>query len=169
MKKLAILLLMTGVVLAQPSMEKPDRNRLEMMKMWKLTDELELTEEQAEKFFPQYRTLMSDLENVTKQQHEVMKQIGELSKEKEVDGKKLDNLVKQANDFEKKKIDLKYNFFKEAGKVLTPEQQARHVIFEQQFRKQLKKGIREHGKRGKEKDKRRDRKRGSRGRGRGGF
>ena len=106
MKKLAILLLMTGVVLAQPSMEKPDRNRLEMMKMWKLTDELELTEEQAEKFFPQYRTLMSDLEDVTKQQHEVMKQIGELSKEKEVDGKKLDNLVKQANDFEKKKIDL---------------------------------------------------------------
>jgi len=80
MKKLAILLLMTGVVLTQPSMEKPDRNRLEMMKMWKLTDELELTEEQAEKFFPQYRTLMSDLEDVTKQQHEVMKQIEDSKK-----------------------------------------------------------------------------------------
>ena len=52
MKKLTILLLLSGIVLAQPPMDRPDRDRLEMMKMWKLTDELELTEKQAEQFFP---------------------------------------------------------------------------------------------------------------------
>ncbi len=168
MKKLAILLLMTGFVLAQMP-DKPDRDRLEMMKMWKLTDEINLTEEQAEKFFPKYRALMSDMEDVSKQQREVMKQIGELSKEEEVDDKKLNSLVKQANDFEKKKIDMKYEFFKETGKILTPEQQARYVVFERKFKKELKKGIREHG-REKGKDRRRDRdQKRPRGRGRGGF
>ena len=168
MKKLTVLLLMTGLVLAQIP-DKPDRDRLEMMKMWKLTDELNLTEEQADKFFPKYRALMSDMEDVKKQKGDLMKQIGELSEEKEVDRGKLNSLVKQTSDLEKKKLDLKLEFYNETGKIFTPEQQARYVVFERKFKKELKKGIREHGKRGKEKDKRRDRKRGSRGRGRGGF
>jgi Spy/CpxP family protein refolding chaperone len=112
---------------------------------------------------------MSDMEDVSKQQREVMKQIGELSKEEEVDDKKLNSLVKQANDFEKKKIDMKYEFFKETGKILTPEQQARYVVFERKFKKELKKGIREHGKeKGKDRRRDRDQKR-PRGRGRGGL
>jgi len=168
MKRLAILLLMTGLVLAQMP-DKPDRDRLEMMKMWRLTDELNLTEEQAEKFFPKYRALMSDLEDVTKQENELMKQIGELSEEKEVDSEKLYSLVKQVSDFEKKKLDIKYEFFMETGKILTPEQQARHVVFERQFRRQLRRGIREYG-RDKGMDHRRDfEPKRPRDRGRGGF
>ncbi len=48
MKKLAILLLLSGIVLAQPSMEKPDRNRLEMMKMWKEQQDAQMSQFQEQ-------------------------------------------------------------------------------------------------------------------------
>ncbi|MFQ6608743.1 MAG: hypothetical protein ACE5EE_09430 [Fidelibacterota bacterium] len=170
MKKLFILMFMTGLVLAQPLLDTPDRDRIEMMKMWRLTDELEMTEEQADKFFPKYRMLMSSLEEISKQQHELMEQIGELSERDEVNSEKLHSLVKKAGEFEKKKIDLKYEFFAETGNFFTPEQQARYVVFEQQFRRQLKKGIRDRGRERRRMEHGFDREpRLPRGRGRDGF
>ena len=44
----------------RPPMDHPGQ-RLEMMKMWRLTEELDLSEEQAGKFFPRYNALEKEI------------------------------------------------------------------------------------------------------------
>ena len=62
---LSTLLIATGFLLAQPGKPKGPggqySERMEMMMVWKLTDHLELSQSQAEKFFPVMRAHQKQL------------------------------------------------------------------------------------------------------------
>ena len=47
--------------------------KMENMIVWRLTDELDLSTDQAEKFFPRFRELRKSLEKIGKQEREMMK------------------------------------------------------------------------------------------------
>lgn len=122
---------------------KPARERMEMMKIWKMTEFLDLSEEQAEKFFPRYKALSKELEEMSKQQREVMMAIKEILKgDKEIQGKEIDKIVQKASEIEKKKIDKKQEFIEGLGDVLTARQKAKYIVFEIRFKNQLREAIR---------------------------
>ena len=125
------------------SLHKPARERMEMMKMWKMTEYLDLSEEQAEKFFPMYRTLSKELEEMSIQQREVMMNKKEiLDGDKEIQGKEINKIVQNASEVEKKKIDKKQEFIEGLDDVLTARQKAKYVVFEIRFKTQLRDAIR---------------------------
>jgi len=124
---------------------KPDHDKIEMMKMWKLTEHLDLSEEQAAKFFPRYKALEKELQEMDKSQGDLMKQINEMMEGgKEVKDKELNRIVKKTSDIQKQKIDKKWEFVENLGEVLTPEQKAKYIGFEIRFKHALRDAIRDH-------------------------
>ena len=69
-----LLLFMIGALVAQPG--RPGGpggqygERMEMMIIWKLTDHLELTQDQAEKFFPSMRAHQNQVLKIRKEEKE---------------------------------------------------------------------------------------------------
>ena len=114
-------------------------NRLEMMKMWQLTEKLELTEEQASKFFPKYNALEKELRELGKEQRELF---GEMKKmmgeDKEVTDKDLERITKKVSKLEQQKIDKKQKFFESLDEFLSTDQRARYYGFELWFKDELR-------------------------------
>ena len=80
MKKLfiAYILLIPMMMIAQPprgDWDKSDRKNMKTMNIWKLTEELELSEEQAEKFFPKFRAQQEKMEKLREEGKESLKPI----------------------------------------------------------------------------------------------
>lgn len=147
MKRVLPLLLATGVILGQeapPPPDPPQRERMDMMRMWRMTEFLNLSEEQAQKFFPRYNALTSDLEEMSQKQRELMKELRESVKEgKVVKEKEVDETMAELIGIEKQKLDKEKAFVEEIGNVLTSEQKAKYVVFEAHFREELRERIRE--------------------------
>ena len=72
---LSIFLIATELLLAQPGKPKGPggqySERFEMMMIWKLTDHLELSEGQAEKFFPVMRVHQKELIEIRREEKEL--------------------------------------------------------------------------------------------------
>ena len=132
-----------------PLQDRRRGNRLEMMKMWQLTEKLELTEEQASKFFPKYNALEKELRELGKEQRELF---GEMKKmmgeDKEVTDKDLKRITKKVSELEQQKIDRKQDFFEDLDDFLSPGQRAKYYGFELWFKDELRRGLRERGKMG---------------------
>ena len=124
-----------------------------MMKMWHLTEELDLSEDQASKFFPRYNVLENELMDIGKQQRELLVDLKKKKTEnREITPSKLDQITKKMSELEQQKIQKKQQFFENLDDILTPDQRASYFGFELRFRKELREGIRNRrGPRGNEK------------------
>ncbi len=122
-------------------------NRLEMMKMWQLTERLALTEEQASKFFPRYNSLEKELRELGKEQRELLGEMRKMmGEDKEVTDKDLKRITKKVSELEQQKIDRKQEFFEDLDDFLSPGQRARYYGFELWFKDELRRGLEERGK-----------------------
>ena len=122
-------------------------NRLEMMKMWQLTERLALTEEQASKFFPRYNALEKELRELGTEQRELLGEMRKMmGEDKEVTDKDLKRITKKVSELEQQKIDRKQDFFEDLDDFLSPGQRARYYGFELWFKDELRRGLEERGK-----------------------
>ena len=108
MKKLItsfIVVIPMMIIMAQPprgDMDKGDRKSMKTMNIWKLTEELELTEEQAEKFFPKFRAQQDKMEKLRDEGKDALKPIFETLKDgKDVSDKDLDAALKKFEKLER--------------------------------------------------------------------
>ena len=123
------------------------RSRLEMMKMWQLTERLALTEEQASTFFPRYNALEKELRELGMDQRELLSEMRKMMGEnKEVTDKELERITKKVSELEQQKIDEKQKFFEDLDEFLSPDQRARYYGFELWFKDELRRGLEERGK-----------------------
>jgi hypothetical protein len=131
MKKLSVILLsvLFAFVFAQ------DMKNIENYRIYKMSEYLELTPQQAETFFPLLRQYEKELKNIKSQENELYKQL------KNSDNMSKEDLQKAMNkiqNFENSRNSLKQNFMKQSGKTLNPNQVARIPGFENEFRNNLK-------------------------------
>ncbi len=137
-------------VMAQPprgDWEKDDRKSMKTMNIWKLTEELELTEEQAEKFFPKFRTHQDKMEKIRKEGKDALKPIFETLKDgKDVSDKDLDAALKKFEQLEREKVDNQISFIKSLEGTLTNTQRAKLMLVPGKMRREAKDNIRKHKK-----------------------
>ena len=130
----------------------PDRSdKMEMMMIWKLTDELDLTPEQAEKFFPRFRKHRNELDEVKKMERalagEMRQKMGE---DEDLSEKDVKNTVKKATELRKKVVDLESKFLLGMDDILSPRQLAHLGMFKQNMMRNIRGELKErHGKKGK--------------------
>ncbi|MFQ6616099.1 MAG: hypothetical protein ACE5HZ_04940 [Fidelibacterota bacterium] len=147
MKWIKVYLFLLAVAVAQEppygpgphGMEMPQRDEgIRMMKMWKLTEVLELTEDQAKVFFPRHSSFTDQVRALSDKQSDLLKEVDAMLDEgKKIQGKDLSRILEEVTVIEKEKLDKKREFFEGLGDILTPEQKARFLVFEGRFKRDL--------------------------------
>lgn len=106
--------------------------------VFRMTEELELTAEQAEKLFPLNRPYRDTKHQIHMQMNELSE---EIFKKEEITKTDLDKYRKTLRSLQKKELDLDDKFFDEAGTFLAPQQVAKLMFFEPHFRRELSKEL----------------------------
>ncbi len=133
---------------AHPFPEEGKRQRLreeiETMKMWKMLEVLDLSQEQSDKFLPVWREMQKAQKDFRERREDLLKSLeSTLAEGKPDEGKIRDIMVqleKEKSHFE----GVQQKFRQKAQEVLTLEQQAKLVLFEDRFEKRMMEIIRQY-------------------------
>jgi len=117
--------------------------RMEMMMTWKLTEELELTPEQADKFFPRMKVHREEMEKIDNQIREITMDIrDDVRDEKEISDNDFNEMFEKITELEKQKIDEKTRFISELNGILDNTQRVKLTMFKNKFAKEMQEQIR---------------------------
>ncbi|MBZ0264028.1 hypothetical protein K8I28_05110 [bacterium] len=138
MKKIILLLLcgalFAGYVLAQPPRHhrKQVRERVQTVKMLKLTESLELTEEQSIRFFPRFKKYEAEIDSATDQVDDAIETL-RLAIESGISDKELTESMAEIETLiqrRENKIDQLIHGFDD---ILSVQQQAKLLVFQHVF------------------------------------
>ena len=140
--------------------EKENRKSMESMMIWKLTEELELEVNQAEKFFPRFRQHRMEMENLRKKQRSLAGSLKLNMNDSKLTSSEVSRIIKETSSLKRKMSDLEEKFLINSGDILNPLQQAKLGVFKHKMMKDLKSKMKnkrsEKGKRKFRNDKRRN-------------
>ncbi len=135
--------------------------RIENMIVWRLTEDLELSTEQAENFFPRFRSHRKDIEKISDDEREVYNSIRKkASGDDKVTKSDVRTTVESIAKLRKKRIDLESDFILDMDGVLSPEQLIRLSVFKHSLMSDMKNEMRGKKEKGKRKRGRKRMKRG---------
>ena len=126
-----------------------DRGRMEMYAIWKLTENLNLDEKQAEVFFPKLNSHKVEMDKIGKERRDIWEDIVlKARKGEKVTDKELETAKNKTKALEKKTMAEKEKFANGLGDVLTNEQQVLFHIFGREMVSDAKERMRDHRERG---------------------
>jgi len=145
-----ILLGFTGQLAAQPhsfdeskiSMAER-RAKMETLRIYKMTEFLELTPEQSEKFFPRLKQYEDNVRKMQHKQMELVREIDQITQNPDATVTEADvkKYLRAMAQIEKDIITEKEKFISGLSSILTPDQQLKYMIFDNRFRRRLLKTI----------------------------
>ena len=138
-KRIAVLLAMLALgiwtvwpVAAQPGPgphgQHPMRERVETVIIGKFASELDLTPEQAEKFFPRFRQFQDTVQGLHRQQMEQRRDMDAMAHSEQGDDKKLQSLMEQKGQTDQQLLTLRQAFLKDISQFLSAQQVSRCSI-----------------------------------------
>lgn len=140
----SVLLLAASQVAGQGPDDRPQfsAQRLELLRLWRLVDELEVDEGQAEKLFPVWSRHRRQRQELQADRKRMTEELRELLGGKDVDDDALQKRIGEIRGLDKKRGELEAAMNTELTKLLSVRQQARLLLFSDQFRDDLKEIIR---------------------------
>lgn len=117
---------------------RPGSPEMESLMIYHMTEYLDLTPEQAEKFFPLYRDYQKKTIEIHKNIRTLAVKSRKISQNRNFTEKDFENLMTSVVLAEKKLQDQKIEYFNKIEQVLTPAQRAKLLFFEEEFRRQLR-------------------------------
>ncbi|MEO0113828.1 MAG: Spy/CpxP family protein refolding chaperone [candidate division WOR-3 bacterium] len=114
---------------------------LENLRMWRLTEELNLTEEQASKIFPKLKRIRELKEKRKEERNKEIEKLSELLAKK-AKGDEIKKQVELIRNNDKKHQNECEKIQDEIFAILTPEQQAKYLLFHVGFEGKIKKMLR---------------------------
>ena len=128
----------SGEILSDSLYEQGNRKSMESMMIWKLTEELELEVDQAEKFFPRFRQHRAEMENLRKKQRSLAGSLKLNMKNSKLTSSEVNRIIKETSSLKRKMSDLEEKFLINSGDILNPVQQAKLGVFKHKMMKDLK-------------------------------
>ena len=126
-----------------------DRGRMQMYAIWKLTENLDLDEKQAEVFFPKLNSHKAEMEEMGKERRNIWADVVvKARKGEKVTDKELEIARNKSKALEKKINAEKEKFANGLADVLTNEQQVLFHIFGREMVGDAKERMRDHRERG---------------------
>lgn len=114
------------------------REKMEELKKIKLIEILQMDEETSIKFFSRRAEHMKKVETIHFAEQEKINQLNDLLKnEKERNPSVLQKAIDEYLALQENIIKVRQNFFKTAGEILSVEQMARLLVFEERFRDEI--------------------------------
>jgi len=118
-------------------MREQMRQRIETLKVWKLTEELDLSTEQSEKFFPAYNQFNDDRKAIEEERRIVFEQLSLLTAEDNPDDKKIDEIMDKLDNVDQKINGLRAKFRQDIKDILSTKQIGRLYVFEVEFMRHI--------------------------------
>ena len=153
MNKIVIIIMSFSFILCQPGKARGPggqyQNRMETMMVWKLTDYLNLSEQQAEKLFPRmrrHRVRMGDLHAEEKDLFDSY--LSKIKKEEKISQSDVNAMLKKMESLEQKKSTNRIDFIRSTKDILDPEQQIMFMSFEPYMKQEAQKGMKERYRKG---------------------
>jgi len=119
------------------------RERIKTIKIWQLTEAVDLTTEQSEKFFPIYNKHQNDHEKLEEEKLLLLRKLDKLSEESDVSESEIKNALDGLTEIDNKSIALRKSFLNEISGVLSIKQVAKLLVFEERFKRRLQENIRD--------------------------
>jgi len=137
----AIILLCLGVLsFSQHFDEKDPRAVIEKVRIYRLTQELDLSTEQAMKFFPKLNEFQKIEREFNKQRMDIIFELKALIMSN-ADDQKISEVVNRFEELQKEKFKKQFAKMKEMWEILTPVQRAKYLIFEDEFNREIREMI----------------------------
>ena len=131
----------------RPMMQKHRRAEIESkmrtMKIWKLTEELDLTEEQAARFFPVMNEMEDKQREIDRERDEILEKLGELVWKQDPEAGEINRLLDQLEASQGKIAELRKQFRKDVSGILDSAQMGKLVLFNHHFPEVMRGLIRE--------------------------
>jgi Spy/CpxP family protein refolding chaperone len=112
------------------------RERIELIWMWRLTEELDLTQEEGAKIFPILRQYEEQKRTLRDENRELVRELDQLIKANASEGK-LKKAIGALAENEKKYHQVQEEGFQKLEKILPVEKQARYIVFQEKFRREI--------------------------------
>ncbi len=111
---------------------------MDAIRIWKLTESLELTEDQVTTFLPLVQIHERELREIQAEMVALSKEATEAVKKGDLSQKEVDKFIKKYSSKQGEIHKIKDDFIKSLPKQLTPEQQLLYLGFEARFRSELR-------------------------------
>ena len=153
MKYILFLSFLTGIVAQDNDWDDREHKKgrghkhsekMENMIIWRLTDDLDLSTDQAEKFFPRFREHRQELEELGKKEREIFDNIrGEMSDDKKITKSDVKKTIEKVSKLRQKRIELESEFVLSMDDILTPSQMIRLGVFKERMMREMRDGMRD--------------------------
>lgn len=126
----------------RPFDEKDPRAIIEKVKIYRLTQVLDLTTEQAIVFFPKLNELQKSEKEFGEKKMKILNELRDLLKT-QASEKEIIKTVSKFEDAQRKKFEDQLAKLKEIWEVLTPVQRAKFLIFQEDFNREIREMIKQ--------------------------
>ncbi len=148
---IAVAILVGGILssplLAQPPKEKRVREKIQMLRMWKLTEELDLTEKEAAELFPIFGKYDKKRARLHRQRRKLLEELRDLIQEG-APSARINEVIRRLEDNYRALSRMREEEWEEVKRVLTPDQQARYILFHERFARDMWRMIQKKHKKG---------------------
>jgi parvulin-like peptidyl-prolyl isomerase len=114
------------------------RDLVQAYRVWKLTDVLDLSEDQMPVFFARIKEIDNLEADLLQEQREVVKRLKDILDEREIDQRKLDQALEDYRTLRQRRIEDVGRLRDDAEMMLSAEQRARFIVFDQEFRSDIR-------------------------------
>lgn len=126
-----------------PTAEERERvkKRIDMIRMWRLTEDLDLDEQTGSKLFPLLRHYEEKRRELAREREELLFALKGLLKSGKPQEERLRSLMKEWDEIRTKEQELNRKEKEDMKGILSIEQQAKYLIFQQEFMKEMRRMI----------------------------
>lgn len=117
------------------------RKKLDMVRRWKLLDDLNLTEEQSNKLLPILAARDRNRQTADSTFAALTVLVKEQMKKDKPDEKKLNGYIERLMELKSSQCQNDIDFYKDASKILSPVQQVKLLTFDERFREEMRRLI----------------------------
>jgi hypothetical protein len=139
---LVVLTILFAISFAQNNEKHDPRAIIENVRIYRLTKDLDLTTEQAIEFFPRLNELQKVDREFRSKQQQILGELRILVQDSAPDIEIIETLTRYEDVF-KDRVERQVMKRQELRKMLTPDQQARYLIFQDEFEREIKRMIQE--------------------------
>ena len=140
--------------------ENTRSEKRESMVIWRLTEDLDLSSQQAEKFFPRFREHREKLDKIGKEERKSLMEIRfKIRDNEEISKSEMERTIKNVAELRKDRVDLETKFILGMEDILDPNQMVKLSVFKLRLMKEMQGEMRDR----KGKDRKKNRKQMKRG------
>jgi hypothetical protein len=119
------------------------RKRIELIRMWKLTEELDLTEETGAKLFPILHKYDEKWVKLKEEGRSIMKELRKALKDEATPDEEIEAAMEKVEKNALAASDVLRQRHEELKGVLSPRQRAKFIVFQRRFQREIRKIIAE--------------------------